>query len=398
MRLKIIVGNVIVLLLLCIGVFVVVRTGLDDDREERLDASAELAGPLMERSFGFSALELVEAVRDRSETASVRGVFTAIDPERRRARGLSAANDVIRWFHDPARGRDGQPEVVIITDRAGAVLARDSSVNLVPEANLLSALPTLREVLESGGARHDLWDREESGLLLEVGMAPIRAADGSILGALVVGYDLSNGVAEAHSAILGHDVAFTTERGVYSSSLEGSELSELDTVLQSGGSGEGFQGSLSSREVRGVLGSLPMSSASTLGFVIIIDAASAGAEAGILSSLPILGALGILAMVVLGFVIAAGFLRPIEEIEETLLLAMNGEGEARVDVQSPELGGLSYRVNQLIDELADATGEAHSNEDDWQDVREDSQRVSVPASPPEGPEDPAGADESEPQV
>jgi HAMP domain-containing protein len=52
--------------------------------------------------------------------------------------------------------------------------------------------------------------------------------------------------------------------------------------------------------------------------------------------------------IIAALIIASGLLRPITQIEDGLLRIMNGDWTHRFDVQSAELGGLSYRINQLM--------------------------------------------------
>ena len=52
--------------------------------------------------------------------------------------------------------------------------------------------------------------------------------------------------------------------------------------------------------------------------------------------------------IVAALVLARSFLRPITLIEDGLLRIMNGDWTHRFDVRSAEVGGLSYRINQLM--------------------------------------------------
>jgi HAMP domain-containing protein len=52
--------------------------------------------------------------------------------------------------------------------------------------------------------------------------------------------------------------------------------------------------------------------------------------------------------IIAALILARSFLRPITLIEDGLLRIMNGDWTHRFDVRSAELGGLSYRINQLM--------------------------------------------------
>jgi signal transduction histidine kinase len=68
-------------------------------------------------------------------------------------------------------------------------------------------------------------------------------------------------------------------------------------------------------------------------------------------------------VLIIGFVLAAHFMRPIMSIEEGLLKIINGEYEHRFDVKSAEVGGLGFRINQLIGVL---TGEEEQADEEEQ--------------------------------
>ena len=71
--------------------------------------------------------------------------------------------------------------------------------------------------------------------------------------------------------------------------------------------------------------------------------------------------IGGILVIVFGVVLGNHFLGPVMQIEEGLLKVINGEYSYRFDVKSAEVGGLSYRINQLIGVL---TGEEEEAEDE----------------------------------
>ena len=61
--------------------------------------------------------------------------------------------------------------------------------------------------------------------------------------------------------------------------------------------------------------------------------------------------LGVLLVVGYNAAVAQYYEKPIEQIEESLLKVINGDRDHRVNVEHAELGGIVYRINQLISEL-----------------------------------------------
>ncbi|MCZ6807235.1 MAG: hypothetical protein O7F08_09805, partial [Deltaproteobacteria bacterium] len=137
MRLKLIAGNLIVVLLVGLGSYFVVRTqlqtGLSRALEERIDKDSELFA----RSWRAEGAGLVEGVSDRASSSQVRHIFTASGEAKRRGDAFSAAQAVSRWFQDPARGRRERPHIVAVIDETGRVIARDTDPNRMFGQSLL---------------------------------------------------------------------------------------------------------------------------------------------------------------------------------------------------------------------------------------------------------------------
>ena len=66
-------------------------------------------------------------------------------------------------------------------------------------------------------------------------------------------------------------------------------------------------------------------------------------------------------------------MEPIEQMEDDILAVINGRGDVRLEVETVELGGLSYRINQLINLFTgvaeeDAEGRAVTSSGGWEAV------------------------------
>ena len=146
----------------------------------------------------------------------MRNVFTASGEAKRRGRAFEAAQDVSKWFQNPARGRRERPHIVAVIDETGRVIARDTDRNRMFGEPLLNQVPVLRAVLERGASRSGVWQHEDK--LLQVGVAAVRNDQGGVVGALLVGYDLSNGFAKQEAALIGHDLLFIMPERIYSTS------------------------------------------------------------------------------------------------------------------------------------------------------------------------------------
>jgi hypothetical protein len=376
MRLKIIAGNLVAVLLLGLVSYVVVGSDLRTHLAKEVQAQIGNDQAAVERSLRLTALELVDLVKARAATGDVRAVFTALDEQGRRTRAFDAAERSAAWFGDPARGSRGNPDIVLITDEVGKVMARNADRNRLYGTRLDTVLPALRAALADGEARHDVWKKDDEGKLLEIAVAPLRDR-GNIVGALVVGFDFSNGLAQSEGKRLGdREVAFIVDDKVYSSSLpettakqlkgyliDGDGLSATKQAL-GGAVSSPWLASLEGNDYVGVVAPLPEAHSSRVAYAVLANRSAGAAIVGDSTKI-ILALTVILALVVLGygFMIGNSIVRPIEEIEEGVLSIINGNTDLRLETSNPDLGGLAYRINQLLNVF---TGVSEADEEDEQ--------------------------------
>lgn len=399
MRLKLIAGNLVVVLLVGLGSYLVVRnelhSGLSRALEERLDEDSELFA----RSWRAEGASLVSGVSSRASSTAVRKAFAASGEARRRERAFSAAQGVSKWFRDPARGRRGRPDIVAIIDETGRVVARDTDPNRMFGQSLLSAVQPLRGVLDSGSPSHGIWPHEDK--LLQVGVAAVRNDEGGIVGALLVGYDLSNGYAQREAALIRHDVLFIRPDRIYSTSTSVDLRDALQDALYTPPLDRGTQAALRGKQTMpwtaslvgqdyvGVTATLPNVSGIEAGYVLLADRGKHTRLAGVSMMILWLTLLGLIGVAIYGFIVGNSIMEPIEQMEDDILAVINGRGDVRLEVETPELGGLSYRVNQLINLFMgvaeeDEEGRAVTSSGGWEAVGTSSQEL-PPAKSAAGP-------------
>jgi hypothetical protein len=304
----------------------------------------------------------------------MRDIYGGLDLDSRRTRAYEAAEATHAWFGDPARGGRGAPDIVVVVDETGKAIARNGARNVMFGKALIPAIPALGKSLQTGDAAHDIWLEDEQNKVLQAAIAPIRSETGTILGALVVGYDLSNGLAASEAKVLSRDVAFIVDGKVYSSSLDGNGSRDLKTFLF-GPAASTTQGvlagqtastqpwrvSLGGADYTGVTSRLPMAPSLPVAFAVLGNRTEKTSLASTANVILIMMVLGALLVVGYGFVIGTSIMRPIEEIEEGILAVINGRTDLRLETDSAELGGLAYRINQLLNVF---TGTEEGTEDE----------------------------------
>lgn len=373
MRLKVIAGNLAVVVLLGLAAYAFVGGQLRNALLSGIDGRIARDRQLFEQSLRLSALEFQALAVERAGERQLRDVFGGLDQDSRRTRAFEAAEATAAWLADPARGERGTADIVVVVDETGSALARNGARNVLFGKSLTGELPALARALQTGEPAHDVWIESQEKKLLEAVVAPIRADTGTILGALVVGYDLSNGVAKRAAALLGRDIAFITEGKVYSSSLDGGAARDLRARLF-GADKDGTQRILSASaaispvwramldgaEYVGVTARVPLAPSVPVAYAVLGNRTAQLAIADVVNVILILTALGAVLVVAYGFLIGNFIMRPIEQIEEDVLAVINGRTDLRLETKSAELGGLAFRINQLLNVL---TGTEEANTD-----------------------------------
>lgn len=383
MRLKLIAGNLAIVLLVGLGSYLVVRTQLGAELSRQLEDGIGDDSELFARSWRADGARLADGVSSRVSSKSVRNVFTASGEAKRRGRAFEAAQGVSKWFQDPARGRGERPHIVAVIDETGRVIARDTDPNRMVGEPLLNQVPVLRTVLERGAPRYGVWHRQDK--LLQVGVAAVRNDQGGVVGALLVGYDLSNGVAKREARLVGHDLLFLMGERIYSTSTSVDVRDALQAALSAppldSGTKAALQGkptlpwtaSLAGEDYVGVTAALPMARGVEAGYVVLAHHGEHTALAGVATMILWFTLLGLLGVAIYGFIIANNIMEPIEQMEDDILAVINGRNDVRLEVETVELGGLSYRVNQLINLLMgvaeeDEQGRAVTSSGGWEAV------------------------------
>ncbi len=358
MRLKIIAGNLAAVLVVGVVSYFVVSSQLRATLLNDVDSHISSDYRLFERSWRLSGLEFEDQVAGQADQDASRDLFAALDEQGRRRRANERAGEVAEWF--ARRNRDaGRPEVVVVTDSEGIAIARNHDLNRMHGDDLKTELTTLRAVLQSGEPAIDVWafsDGQQK--LLQAAMAPIRDVDGEIIGSLVVGYDMSNGMAQRAGDLLGRQVAFLTDGAVYSSSLDAADAlrtalftaqqASTEAALAGGPAGEPWLAELGGDQYIGVTGALPLSPSTHVAYVVLADRSAQLAKASAVNTILVMTAVGLLIVLIYGFLVGTTLIKPIEQMEEGILAVINGRTDMRLDIHSAELGGLAYRINQLL--------------------------------------------------
>jgi hypothetical protein len=119
---------------------------------------------------------------------------------------------------------------------------------------------------------------------------------------------------------------------------------------------------LAGDEYAGITARLPMTPSHPVAYAVLGNRSEATSVLSALNAILLLTALGAILVVLYGMVVGNTLMRHIEAIEEGVLAVINGRTDLRLETESEELGGLAFRINQLLNVFAGIEEETTDDE------------------------------------
>jgi len=359
MRNKIIAVNAVIVLIVGLLSWAVMRSAL----ATAADNVAVLSGDAKHAAFGASAKLQLDALRTELWLSTRSAEAATLDATTKgtvsaQQEAATARCDAIATT---ARGTfESAPSLVVLVDAAGKTLGRNGST-LMRGDNLAGAYPGLKDALASGHSGSDIWANKERDDQYLASYAPFRNAQGAVAGALVLGTTLNDELSRVSDATTGRALVLVEgtkddTRIVAHSTASNPALESVvtgaakDVVINAIASGHMTSaqagdtiiataplGGLGTGHHAALVGSMPGS---------LFDNATSLAN-------PILGVmvLGLALVIVGGWLLGNYISQPIGMLEEGLLTILNGQSDKRFELDHPELGGLAFRIDQLLNQL-----------------------------------------------
>jgi hypothetical protein len=342
-----------------------------DDRVAR----AQRIHQQVSRLHGMDRMTL--AVSQGRRPGVVRAVTSTDSVQARR----QAAFDECNKINEDLAKVQAQAAMVAIIGSDGKVLARDLNPDAEYGEPYGARFPAVAAALK-GQAVFDIWTLQ--GRVTEVGVAPVVRPDGTVGGALLVGYVPSAKRAQQLREILGTEIAFFREGKVYTSSLvsEGtgddakedtSKVPALTNVLFSGpalakealekhGATPRTHQTIDGAEYAMVAAPLPGNFDDKSSGVLLLSSVSDAANRARTAAAPLLmlGLLAIVVALVASVMTAKRFIRPLDQIELGVGEVINGNIDYTFKPVGPDFEGLSNSLNVM---LARLLGRDEPNED-----------------------------------
>ncbi len=376
MRLKIILPNVLVTLLVGLLSFVVVR--------QRLATSVDpgTVRTIVEHDAqGAAAILQIQLLRAEHWLLEHAGIDTlrerlaapGLDDKARREKVTGALNDLKRMAGEAKGVFADSPDLVVLVGKDGKAFGRNEDMQTYVGDDLGATYAPLLAAAKEGHTGSDLWIAAKFSHKHLVSYAPIRDKDGTPLGLVAFAWSLSdNRVAKLTDGAIalvvvegdGAKIKAKANDGMapgFSSDLEGSGKEAVLRALKNS------QDSNATPQVASAIAALRNVGAGDKAAIAVARKVSS-IESPDMILWPILAGcgLGLVFVVMIGGILGGYVTAPIGRMEESLLqittALTTGEGtNTRIEIEHAELGGLATRINQLLNTVL---GVEEDNTDD----------------------------------
>jgi methyl-accepting chemotaxis protein len=357
MRTKIIAVNSFIVAIICILAFVVVRQTLNGQlnnptaRSARAQQDATTAAARLQ----LEALQVERWLAARAQepaTLEVLGRSTA------EARGDAATQLCDKLLAD-AKRMGTAPALVLMVDAQGRVVGRNGST-LSRGDDLASVYPTLKSALSSGASDSDVWVSKERSEQYIASFATIRDSSNKVGGALVLGVTLTDQLGRVSEGTSGQGMVLATlgPDGAKPAAAKATDAAKPKLEAAMGIAKDAITtGHASAADISGdglwaaavpleTLGDGHRAALVAAGPAVLVE----GAQSVPLVILGIM-VLGIVMVVGAGWMLGSYISQPIAVLEEGLLAIINGQDDKRFNLEHDDLGGLAFRIDQLLNKL-----------------------------------------------
>lgn len=362
MRNKIIAVNAIVVLLVGVLAFVIVWTQLG--RATR--APELLKKTAMRDAVGAAAKLQLDAFRAERWLAA-KAAEPALRSELTKSTTDARENAARKVSDQVLASAAGQLPVaasfVAVVDGNGKVLARSGAEQGRGE-DIAARFSAFKDALAKASPGSDIWADKTPQYIASY--APMRDEQGRLL-MLVLGVAINDALGRVAEATSGRGVVLVNDQGEAIVTTQGTGADVTEAVKATATE---VKSSMATGTVTpAISGDVTIASAPLEGFgdgkrgAIVAAAPPSLLENAGSVPLSILGVtvLGLVLVVLGGWILGSYISRPIAMLEEGLLAILNGQTDKRFELDHAELGGLAFRIDQLLNQLM---GVEEDNTDD----------------------------------
>lgn len=377
MKIKIILTNLVVIFLIGFASHVYLKSRLKASIQQKSEKDLQSDIKVFKDLLMLRGYQLSAEVQRKASSKEARQVFDPLPPDEKEAEKQLRARAFIlvdkyaseELKIDPVFGR--KPAIVAITNPRGIIIARDTDAN----ANVSEKWGEKYNLVKFALNRRAKWDIiEYKGLFLQTAASPIIRDEG-IVGCLLVGYAMDNGFLNRESNLIGSDFGILIKNKIHASSfadeikrkslattLQTQEKSKVHKALEKNRTSNIFELKVNEESFITAISPVPGKyQVGKVGFAVLCSLDETFAPLTHLWFIVAFTCLGALLIILIGVLLGAHFIKPVEAIESEIRKVIEGDYEHRWEIKSSEVGGLSYSINQMLDVL---TGEEEEEEED----------------------------------
>jgi hypothetical protein len=364
MRSKIIAVNAGIVIVIAILTYVLLQTSLKEVVANPGERKKEVAQALRAASsqLALDALRMERWLEHASNNESTRNVLALGTPEARSEAATAEANRL----RDAAVGEPMfakmAPSLVLFVDAQGVAVGRNGSA-LMRGEQISKEYPSLTEAIKTGTTGSAIWINKQRQEQMLASFAPLRSESGTIVGALVVGTPLSDERLTRTSDLTSGQTllfALVDDKNVSviaDSAATGDELrAATDPSVVAAAQQAMRSGSVTSADAAlqdRLYGATAVDGYGKTDAVLIaaLPSSLVGSVSGLLWPVLAIAGLGLVLVVAGGVLLGNYISAPISELEDGLLAIINGQSDLRFQLEHPELGGLVFRINSLLNAM-----------------------------------------------
>jgi len=361
MRNKIIAVNAVIVLIVGILAFAVVKWQLDiaTSSPEQLKRSAQRDSMSAASKLQLDALRAERWLATRAADKSTQQLLAKATHDARAAAARQLADQLAS---DAATALGTKPSIVAVVDSTGKMIARDHTDS--PQVDV--PYPAFKEALAKSSPGSDVWTDKSRSDQYITSYVPIRDADGRV-SMLVLGTSLNDALGRVADSASGRGLFLVSANGELVANTQTASDDAKEAVKSAGAEVKNALGT--GTVVSGVSKNIAIATAPLEGFgdgkrTAVVAAAPPALLEGtnnIAFSILLAMGLGVVLVIIGGWMLGNYISRPIAALEEGLLMILNGQTDKRFELDHAELGGLAFRIDQLLNQLM---GVEEDNTDD----------------------------------
>lgn len=364
MRNKIIAVNAAIVVLIGLLSFALVRGALvsASGNSVQMAAAAKRDAQSASARLQLDGLRMERWLATKANEPNTLEVLAKASPSARADAATALSDALLSGAKQTMVFQGAVPSLLVLVDAQGKTIGRNGS-NLGRGDDLGALYPGLKAALSSGSTGSDVWFNPGRNDQYLASYAPVRDETGKLVGAIAAGFTLNDELSRVSESTAGKGLKLVVPQGdaitvVASSSASSDDLNQA------------IQGSAKT-SIKAAIASGSPSAADATGKVLVAAAPIEGfgdgkrvaVVAAVPSSLleditgmllPLIGGatlLGIILVVAGGWLLGSYITGPITTLEEGLLAILNGQTDKRFQLDHPDLGGLAYRIDQLLNQL-----------------------------------------------